>query len=177
MFRIPTDASLKLRTTWLRTTTGWVELENRVDWTKLTPRTPQIKEWGDRGVYVFESIPVKAAPAVVSVTSASSNEWDSLWNQVHDSKGKLRVPSMHSVGWLHDVIQTVPFCEFIVTSNIRKDSVVRILETQSGIVINTNLKLPIESVLRSLFVSFKLPRSRAPPLLCRASLAQARVAS
>ena len=46
MYRVPDDTSYNLRTSWLRTTKGWVQTENRVNWTKLKLRTPKFQEWG-----------------------------------------------------------------------------------------------------------------------------------
>jgi hypothetical protein len=46
MYRIPEDASLSLRTTWLRTTTGWVQFEDRIPWAQQNPRTPKFAVWG-----------------------------------------------------------------------------------------------------------------------------------
>ena len=64
MYRIPDDHTYNLRTTWLRTTKGWVQFENRIKWTNLSPKTPKFEEWGDRGVFLFDSHTIKATPLV-----------------------------------------------------------------------------------------------------------------
>ena len=118
MYRIPEDPRFALRTTWLRISIGWVQFEDRIQWAKQSPRTPKFVEWGDRGVFAFEQMsksypkePVKSTPAVAKLLVAKQHEWDTLWDEVHKSKGKLNVSSGHRVGWLHDVIQTNPFCD------------------------------------------------------------------
>ena len=72
------------------------------------------------------------------------------------------------MGWLHDMIQTTPFCDFRVTSERRLDSILSIQEGAHGIVINTSIDSPAEKIdgshSRSLFVSIRHPRS----LACRA---------
>ncbi len=43
--------------------------------------------------------------------ASPEDEWASLWEETSKTKGKLIVSGGHRVGWLHDVIQTTPFCE------------------------------------------------------------------
>ena len=65
------------------------------------------------------------------------------------------------VGWLHDMIQTTPFCELRVTSERRSDSVLSICESAKGIIVNTRIDQLDVSHSRSLFVSIRHPRSLA----------------
>jgi hypothetical protein len=44
MYRIPDDHTYNLRTTWLRTTKGWVQFENWIKWINLSPKTPKFEE-------------------------------------------------------------------------------------------------------------------------------------
>ena len=53
MYRIPEDPKFSLRTTSLRTATGWEQFEDRVPWAQQVPRTPKFTVWGDRGVFEF----------------------------------------------------------------------------------------------------------------------------
>ena len=111
MYRIPEDASLTLRTTWLRTTTGWVQFEDRIPWAQQNPRTPKFAVWGDRGVFVFESgtklnpkLSAKATPVLTQDPGlghgsprdtkpkpSPEDEWASLWDETRKTKGKLKV--------------------------------------------------------------------------------------
>jgi hypothetical protein len=99
-----------------------------------------------------------------------------LWDETKKAKGKLKVSGGHRVGWLHDMIQTTPFCDFRVTSERRSDSILSIKEGAHGIVINTSFDSSGEktdgSYSRSLFVSIRHPRS----LACRAGRKQLPVA-
>ena len=42
MYRTPEDPRFAVRTTWLRTTTGWVRFEDRVQWAKTKPESPKV---------------------------------------------------------------------------------------------------------------------------------------
>ena len=53
----------------MRTTKGWDQLENQVKWTNLSPKTPKFEEWGDRGVFSFDSDAIKL-PADSAATGA-----------------------------------------------------------------------------------------------------------
>jgi hypothetical protein len=106
MYRIPEDASLTLRTTWLRTTTGWVQFEDRIPWAQQNPRTPKFAVWGDRGVFVFESgtklnpkLSAKATPVITQDPGlehgsprdnrpkpSPEDEWESLWDETRKAK-------------------------------------------------------------------------------------------
>ena len=196
MYRIPEDASLTLRTTWLRTTTGWVQFEDRIPWAQQNPKTPTFAVWGDRGVFVFESgtkinpkLSAKATPVITQDPGlghgsprdtkskpSPEDEWASLWDETRKAKGKLKVSGGHRVGWLHDMIQTTPFCDFRVTSERRSDSILSIKEGAHGIVINTSVDSSGEKIdgshSRSLFVTIRHPRS----LACRAGRKQLAVA-
>ncbi len=138
MYRIPEDPKLSVRITWLRTTTGWEQFEDRVPWAQQVPRTPKFEVWGDRGVFVFEQWskpkpkePVKATPVfaqdpgvepaslqdyeIEDTVASPEDEWASLWEETRNTNGKLTVSGGRRVGWLHDVIQTTPLCELRVT--------------------------------------------------------------
>ena len=140
MYRIPEDASLPLRTTWLRTTTGWVQFEDRIPWAQQIPRTPKFAVWGDRGVFVFapgtkinprnsaKATPVLTQDQRIEAKPSPGNEWASLWDETRKAKGELKVSGGHRVGWLHDMIQITPFCDFGVTSERRLDSILSIQE-------------------------------------------------
>ena len=91
--------------------------------------------------------------------ASPEDEWASLWEETRKTKGKLTVSSGHRVGWLHDVIQTTPFCELRVTSERRSDSILSICEGAKGIIVNTRIDQVDASHFRSLFVSIKQPRS------------------
>ena len=93
--------------------------------------------------------------------ASQEDEWASLWEEMRKTKGKLKVSGGHRVGWLHDMIQTTPFCELRVTSERRSDSILSICEGAKGIIVNTRIDQLDVSHSRSLFVSIRHPRSLA----------------
>ena len=64
MYRTCDDTKFSLRTTWLRTTTGWVKFEDRVEWTELATKSPKFTVWGDRGVFIFDEPALKTTKSV-----------------------------------------------------------------------------------------------------------------
>ena len=90
MYRIPEDPKFSLRTTWLRTTTGWEQFEDRIPWAQQAPRTPKFAVWGDRGVFVFEPVsktkPKEPAKATPVLTQDPGVEPGSLQDhEIHDT--------------------------------------------------------------------------------------------
>ena len=175
---------------------SWVQFEDRIPWAQQSHRPPKFVVWGDRRVFVFESgtkinpkLSAKATPVITQdprlgrgsprdtkSKPSPEDEWASLWDEIKKAKGKLKVSGGHRVGWLHDMIQTTPFCDFRVTSERRSDSILSIKEGAHGIVINTSFDSSGEktdgSYSRSLLVSIRHPRS----LACRAGRKQLPVA-
>jgi hypothetical protein len=52
-FRAYSDRSFNIRTTWIRTLKGWVQIESNVAWVHLLTPAGRISEWCDRGLFVF----------------------------------------------------------------------------------------------------------------------------
>ena len=110
------------------------------------PQNPQVCGLGGRGVFVFESgtkinpkLSAKATPVITQdprlgrgsprddkSKPSPEDEWTSLWDEIKKAKGKLKVSGGRRVGWLHDMIQTTPFCDFRVTTERRLDSILSI---------------------------------------------------
>ena len=89
MHRISEDTEFCFRTSWIRTTKGWKQIENRIKWTKLSVRTARISEWFDRGVFVFEKT---IYPAVSAPKETMGDEgWEELFAEAPKSKIPLRI--------------------------------------------------------------------------------------
>ena len=63
-----------------------------------------------------KAIPVLTQDQRIEAKPSPEDEWASLWDETRKAKGKLKVSGGHRVGWLHDMIQTTPFCDFRVNS-------------------------------------------------------------
>ena len=143
----------------------------------------------ESGTKVNPKLSAKATPVLIQETGlehgsprdnrpkpSPEDEWESLWDETRKAKGKLKNSGGHRVGWLHDMIQTTPFCDFRVTSERRSDSILSSKEGAHGIVINTSVDSSAEKIdgshSLSLFVSIRHPRS----LACRAGRKQLPVA-
>ena len=134
MSRIPDDHTYILRTTWLRTTKGWDQLENQVKWTNLSPKAPKFEEWGDRGVFIFDSDSIKATP-LIQLPNIEGDEWEDLWSNLK-ARGKVRVSSSHALGWLHDIVQTTPLCDLSISVGKQSSSIIQILYMGHSVIIN-----------------------------------------
>ena len=64
LYRVGEDRHFCLRTTWLRTLTGWERTEYKAQWTHLASARTRIGVFCDRGAFVFERPELPAAPAL-----------------------------------------------------------------------------------------------------------------
>ena len=93
-----------------------------------------------------KATPVLTQDQRIEAKPSPEDEWASLWDELRKAKGKLKVLGGHRVGWLHDMIETTPFCDFRITSERRLDSILSIQEGAHGIAINTSIDSPAEKI-------------------------------
>ena len=54
MHRIISDPKYGKRTVWLKNSSGWACVENKIPWQSVSNSRQPIKEWVERGVFIFE---------------------------------------------------------------------------------------------------------------------------
>jgi hypothetical protein len=65
LYRIHPSPGYPLRTTWVKTMSGWKKIEDEVDWTKLSHPMSRIREeWIEKAIFVFKRVDALLPPTI-----------------------------------------------------------------------------------------------------------------